>query len=59
MGMLIPEVTQTVEQSAKTYPEIGIRIPQIYLPRRDIDISALGGGGMRPIHLAARILGSS
>jgi hypothetical protein len=38
MGMLIPEVTLPAEQSAKTYPEIGIRIPQIYLPRPDVDL---------------------
>jgi Protein of unknown function (DUF1015) len=38
MGMLIPEVTQPVEQSAKTYPEIGIRIPQIYLPCPEVDM---------------------
>jgi hypothetical protein len=38
MGMLIPEVTLAAEQSAKTYPEIGIRIPLIYLPRPDVDL---------------------
>jgi Protein of unknown function (DUF1015) len=38
MGMLIPEVTRPVEQSAKTYPEIGIRIPQIYLPRLGVEL---------------------
>jgi hypothetical protein len=38
MGMLIPEVTQSAEQPAKTYPEIGIRIPQIYLPHPGVDL---------------------
>ncbi len=40
----------------KTYEDIGIQIPQIYLPRKGTDLSQMGGDRLRPVHLRAGVL---
>ena len=43
----------------KIISDIGIQIPQVYLPKSGVDFKEMGGHCLRPIHLRAGVLESS